>query len=171
MQIDSPTVRRLRDMLLERAGLSARQVADHARPPLADDSPEVQALMTRVGPICEALYLVMTTDGDSDARELDAIRGALVTLTAGAITQHAIESMLGRYAAAAAQQGPQERLIQVASKLSADREDAEAALALAAAVAVADGAVASSEEGMLVDLSEWLGISRARAAVILDTSE
>ena len=63
MQIDSPTVRRLRDMLLARAQLGLAQ-DDHA-PKLvhAETSPEVQALIERVAPICEALYLVMIADG------------------------------------------------------------------------------------------------------------
>lgn len=154
-------------MLLERAGLAA----DEGQVAFDETSPEVRALMDRVAPICEALYLVMVADGESDAGEIKSIRGALVTLTAGGLSSRAVDSMLGGFEAAVAEQGWQERLMQVAGKLSADREDAEATLALAAAVAMADGSVASAEETLLVELSEWLGISRKRAAVILDTAD
>ena len=51
MQIDSPTIRRLRNMLLERAGLASKG----GRLALDETSPEVQALIERVAPICEAL--------------------------------------------------------------------------------------------------------------------
>jgi len=170
MQIDTPTVRRLRNMLLERAGLQAGHDSDRDRHALDEKSPEVQALMERVAPMCETLYLVMMADGESHASEIESIRGAIRTLTAGGLPPQAIESMLRRYAAAAADQGPQQRLMQVASQLSADREDAEAALALAAAVAMADDSLASAEEGVLIELSEWLGISRRRAEVILEAS-
>ena len=78
--------------------------------------------------------------------------------------------MLRGYAEAASEQGREERLAHVAARLSGDREDAEATLVLAAAVAVADGAVVITEERLLTELCGWLGISSSRAAVILDTS-
>jgi tellurite resistance protein len=163
MQIDSPTVQRLRDLLHDRAGLRAdARVRDEA-------SPEVQALLERVAPMCEALYLTMVADGRSEEHEIESIRGAIVTLTAGALSTDTIESLLQRYATAAVEQGREERLTLVAAQLSADREDAEATLMLAAAVAVADGSVADPEERLLTELCSWLGISSSRAAVILDT--
>jgi tellurite resistance protein len=67
------------------------------------------------------------------------------------------------------EQGRAERLTHVAAQLSSDREDAEAALVLAAAVAMADGSVAGAEERLLTELCGSLGISSARAAVVLDT--
>jgi len=170
MQIDSPTVQRLRDLLHERAGLRSGRDASQGRLTHDEASPEVQALLDRVAPMCEVLYLTMVADDDSDAKEIASIRGAIATLTAGALSREAVESLLRRYAAAAMDQGREERLTHVAAQLSADREDAEATLALAAAVAVADGSVAGTEERLLAELCGRLGISSARAAVILDTS-
>ena len=91
-------------------------------------------------------------------------------LTDGALSSATIESMLLRYAASASEQGRAERLARVAAELSGDREDAEATLMLAAAVAVADGSVAGTEKRLVTELCASLGISSARAAVILDTS-
>ena len=170
MQIDSPTVQRLRDMLHERAGLQAPHVGSRGRLARDEASPEVQALIERVAPICEALYLAMVADDEQDADEIESIRGAIATLTDGSLSSATIESMLRGYAAAATEQGREERLRQVAARLSADREDAEATLVLAAAVAVSDGSVAGTEESLLTELCHRLGISGARAAVILDTS-
>lgn len=170
MQIDSPTVRRLRDMLLERAQLELEYRGDQTRLAQAETSPEVQALVERVAPICEALYLVMIADGQSDERESQSIRGAIDTLTANGLSRETVDSMLDRFARDALAQGRSERLLRVTASLSADREDAEAALALAAAVAMADGEVAKTEDLLLVELAESLGISSGRAAIILDTS-
>jgi len=167
MQIDSATVRQLRDLLLARAGLAQHRDAVRELDPT---SPEVRALIQRVGSICEVLYLVMIADGESAPDELNSIRGAIEMLTAGALSDAAVDSMLSDYAEAVAQGGPQESLMRAAARVSADREDAEAALALAAAVAMADDSIARTEESVLIELSESLGISRQRAAVILDTA-
>ena len=108
MQIDSSTVRRLRNMLLERAGLqSARDGGGDgvARLALDETAPEVQALIQRIAPMCEVLYLVMIADGESDANEVEAIRGAIATLTAGGLRPQAIESMLRGYAVSAEDRG------------------------------------------------------------------
>ena len=42
---------------------------------------------------------------------------------------------------------------------------------LSAAIAVAGGSVAGSERNLLVEFAEWLGISKERAAVVLDISD
>jgi tellurite resistance protein len=170
MQIDSPTIQRLRDMLQARAGLPACEDGSRGRIARDEASPEVRALVERVSPMCEVLYLTMVADDESGADEIESIRGAIALLTDGALSSETIESMLRHYAAAALEQGRAERLKHVAAQLSADREDAEAALVLAAAVAVADGSVAGAEERLLTELCGSLGISGARAAVVLDTS-
>lgn len=167
MNIDSPTIRRLRDMLLARAKLPGT-VGDDSHGALDETSPEVAALIERVSPICEALYLMMMADGQLHANERETIRGVISALTGG-LSSQTVDSMLARYAVAVAKEGQPERLLRVTAMLSADREDAETALALAAAVAVADGSVATAEESLLLELSESLGISCKRAAVILDT--
>ena len=136
-------------MLHARADSRPETAASADGPTLDESSPEVQALLARIAPICEVLYLTMVADDDAEAEELESIRGAIVTLTAGALSADTIDAMLRRYASAAAEQGRDERLAQVAAQLSADREDAEATLVLAAAVAVSDGLVEGPEEHLL----------------------
>jgi tellurite resistance protein len=170
MQIDSPTIQRLREMLQRRAGLRAGDDAARGRLARDEASPEVRALIERVAPMCEVLYLTMVADDESGVEEIESIRGAIATLTDGALSSATIESMLLRYAASASEHGRAERLTHVAAQLSGDREDAEATLMLAAAVAVSDGSVAGTEQRLVTELCASLGISSARAAVILDTS-
>ena len=74
MQIDSPTVQRVRDMLHTRAGLGTASQGARERIAQHESSPEVQALLERIAPICEALYLMMVADDDSDADEVASIR-------------------------------------------------------------------------------------------------
>lgn len=170
MQIDSPTIQRLREMLQRRAGLGAGDDASRGRLAPGEASPEIRALVERVAPMCEVLYLTMVADDESGVEEIESIRGAIATLTDGALSSETIASMLLRYAASAAEEGRAERLTHVAAQVSGDREDAEATLMLAAAVAVSDGAVAGTEQRLVAELCASLGISPARAAVILDTS-
>ena len=170
MQIDSPTIQRLREMLQRRAGLRADDDATRGRLARDGASPEVRALIERVAPMCEVLYLTMVADDESGVEEIESIRGAIATLTDGALSSATIESMLVRYAASASEHGRAARLTHVAAQLSGDREDAEATLMLAAAVAVSDGSVAGTEQRLVTELCASLGISSARAAVILDTS-
>jgi hypothetical protein len=105
MQLDSPTVQRLRDLLHERAGLRAGTGTAQGRRASDESSPEVQALLAGVAPIGEALYLMMVADDETSAGEIESIRGAMLTLTAGTLSPDAIASLLQRYAAAVAEQG------------------------------------------------------------------
>lgn len=162
MKIDSEAIRRLGIQLRERGEDGGETPED------AESTPEQNAIIGRVGPMCEVLYLTMSADGECDASERETIRGAVGALTADQLSAQLIDRMLDRFEASARSFGRTERLISVAGQLAADREDAEAALALAAAVAVADGTVAASEREILGELAEWLGISDGRAAVILD---
>lgn len=164
MQIDTRTIRRLRDMLLERAGIPSREAERRA---LDESSPEVRALVERVAPMGEALYLMMIADGTSAREELDSLHGALDTLTADTLSAATLDAMMQSYAEGVGRDGPAERLARVSAQLCADPEDAEATLALAAAVALADGRVARDESTMLESLAEWLGISPGRAEKIL----
>ncbi len=165
MRIDSVAIRRLGEALRARDTSSGQPPVGHGDP--SDPSPEQRALMVRVAPMCEAMYLMMSADGCNDATERETLRGAIRELTDGALSGSDIDSMIERFGRAAEGLGRTERLTQVASQLASDREDAEAALALVAAVAMADGSVDPAERDTLDCLVEWLGVSSERAAIIL----
>ena len=164
MQIDTQTIRRLRDLLLERAGIG---LSEAQRRPLDESSLEMLALVARVAPMGEALYLMMMADGESKPFEIASLRGAIETLTASTLSASTLDGMLETYASNTRREGTEARLMRVGAELCADPEDAEMTLALAAAVALADGAVAIDETTMLDALSEWLGISPSRAQRVL----
>ena len=168
MLLDSETLARLRDDLLvrgERTSLPPPALTEAEVP--APLSAEVVAVMQRVAPLCEVLYLLMVADEKSDARERDVLHGATRALTDGALRSSAIEVMLSRFQASLQAHGRDGRLAQVTAQLAADREDAEAAFVLAAVMVIADETHAIPEEELLAEIRELLGISRARAAVLL----
>lgn len=168
MLLDSETLARLRDDLLrrgQRTSLPSPAPAEPGAP--APLSADVAAVMQRVGPLCEVLYLLMVADDESDVRERDVLRGAIRALTDGALRTSAIDVMLARFQAGLRAHGRDGRLVQVTAQLSADREDAEAAFMLAAVMVIADDAHAAEEEELLSEIRELLGISRARAKLLL----
>ena len=163
MQLDTAVTRRLRDALLSAA-------EDSASGALEDPdalTPEQHAALDRILPIIETLYLMMVADSDAAATEREAVTGALVALSDGVLGGSLVHWLLERFERALAEQGREERLQQIGGQLSADRDDAEAAFTLAAAVAMADGRVDARENQLVNELGEWLGISPKRAALIL----
>ncbi len=160
MKLDTAPIRQLRDALIADARARREEAG-------LGSGPEQEAFLERVGPIAEAMYLMMMADEEKAAAERDAIHGAIRALTGDQLGADAVTSLLGRFDEALRVHGREARLQQVGSLLSADREDAEAAFALAAAVAVADGDVADAETGLIRELAEWLGISSRRAEAIL----
>lgn len=169
MQLDSETLARLRDELLQRGGRASLPPP----PPLGPTSgrvvfpPDVAAVMQRVAPMCELLYLLMVADQESNAREDDVLRGAIRALTDGALRTSAIDALLTRFQAGLEVQGRDARLAQVTGQLAADREDAEAAFTLAAVMVIADDQRNEIEDSLLAETRELLGISAKRADVLL----
>ena len=168
MLLDSETLARLRDDLLrrgERTSLPPTTPAEAARG--ARLTPDVVAVMQRVAPLCELLYLLMVADDESDVRERDVLRGAIRALTDGALRTGAIDVMLTRFQAQLQAHGRESRLAQATAQLAADREDAEAAFTLAAVMVIADADPAAQEAQLLSEIRDLLGISRARADLLL----
>jgi tellurite resistance protein len=162
VRLDSETLLRLRDEL-RRSG-ERRSIP----PPAPRDlPPDVLAIVQRVAPMCELLYLVMVADDHSDQRELEVLRGAIHVLTEDALRTPVIDGMLERFEAAANQFGREGRLAQVSALLSADRQDAEAAFTLAAVMAIADESPDDQERAWLEELRQLLGIKLARATELL----
>ena len=169
MRLDSARLVELRDQLRmrgSRASISPGSLPESG--PSGLPSAAVRAIVLRVSPICEVLYLLSVADGREDTSELELLRGAVRALTDGALPTHEIDGMLAFYAAQLRERTRAERLEQVAALLSADRNDAEAAYMLAAAMVIADGEQESAEHAMLSELRDMLGIAQARARDLLD---
>jgi tellurite resistance protein len=123
------------------------------------------------GPLCEAMYLMMSADKSVSAAEKDVLRGALRELSDGSVRSSHIDAMLDDAEKSIARDGRERRLEVVAALLRDDANRAEVALVLAAAIAFADGAVADEENEILSDLAERMGIDEAKAASLLDAAE
>ncbi|MET0285645.1 MAG: TerB family tellurite resistance protein [Polyangiales bacterium] len=164
MRLDSETLLRLRDQL-RRTG--ERRTLPPPTAVASDVPADVLAIVQRVAPICEVLYLVMVADERSDEREVEVLRGAIRTLTEDALRGPVVDGMLERFEAAARQFGREARLAQVAAQLSADRPDAEAAFTLAAVMAIADDDPDEQERVWIEELRQMLGVRPARAAELL----
>ncbi|MET0343769.1 MAG: TerB family tellurite resistance protein [Polyangiales bacterium] len=169
MQLDTETLARLRDELLQRGARHSLlpQPVGNAGAGAPVFSADVAAVMQRVAPMCELLYLLMVADQDSDARERDLLRGAIRALTDGALRTGAIDALLARFQAGLEVHGRDARLAQVTAQLAADREDAEAAFTLAAVMVIADDQRSETEERLLAETRELLGISARRAGLLL----
>jgi len=164
--LDSASLIELRDQLRQR-GARASLVPGPNPAPAGPLSADALAVVQRVSPMCEVLYLLLLADGHADARELEVLRGAVRALTDGALRTSEIENMLALYAARLECHSRHERLEQVTAQLALDRSDAEATFTLAAAMVIADEVPDERERAVLKELRELLGVPRARAQVLL----
>jgi uncharacterized tellurite resistance protein B-like protein len=155
----SKRISRLRDRLLERGVVSEW--------PAATIRPESRAAYQRIRPLAEAMYLVMAADRHVSEPEREALRGAIRTLTDGVLGGVAMETMIMEFDQALARDGVDVRLDAVASVLYGDRDDMELAVALAAAVALADDRLDPEEQRTIEALAERLGIGGQRLERLL----
>lgn len=173
MKIDTATIARLRDALIQ-SGRRQAAVISSAYETLTRQgllSEEEQAAVARIEPMVETMFMVMAADGRISAGEMDAIRGAVRGLTEGLLQEGTIKVMLEGCEKRLEQEGRAARLDALTNQLREDREDAEGAFALAAAIAMADHEVASEENTLILDLGERLGIGTGRAEAILEQLE
>lgn len=153
----------LRAQLLERGKLIEPR-ADATRSSEAlGNSPEVEALLRRVAPFLELLYLMMVTDGKCHEHERQLLRGVTRTLGGADLPPATVRRLLATFDDNLAAEGTEGRLETVANSLIADRLDAETAFTLTATMALADCDVDVPELGLLSHLAEVLGISTKRA--------
>jgi hypothetical protein len=157
-------IERLRDKLLDRGAKPSQYP-----PPML--GPETLALTERVRPFAEAMYLVLSADGQISDRERDLMRGALRTLTEGLLSSAVLERMIADFARARASEGLEVRLDRVASELYGDRADARLALGLSMAAAEAENGVGEEERAVLTALGERLGVTRLELAELLQDEE
>lgn len=160
MDIDTEAIRRLRDALLEEA-----RDQKAGRP----DAPEDvhAAVLRRIEPFAETMYLVMAADGRRDPTEQAALAGALSVLSDGQLAEQDIQALLETFAERMEAAGAEARIASLGARLSADRDDRETAFALAAVVALADTSVDPRENDVLDWVREYCGVSRRRVAQIL----
>ena len=170
MKIETATIQRLRDALLQ-SGRRPSTVLSSAYETLARQgflNQEESLALERIDPLAETMYLMMAADGTLSTPEKDAIRGAIRGLSGNVLRTGTIEHMMTNYAAKLSSEGREGRLEEIAERLSEVPAEAETAFSLAAAVALADGAVADEENAFINQLANWFGISHERAEVLLD---
>jgi tellurite resistance protein len=166
--LSNSTIVRLRDQLKAR-GQRPSLVAPE--PNLSPESLELLALSADYGPLCEAMYLMMTADGTVGAEEREVLKGALRNLSNDAVRTAHVDAMLLAADQRVAEEGRDRRLQEVVASLREDPARAEVAFVLAAAIAFADNAIADEENETLNGLAEGLGIDEARANELLDDVE
>jgi len=166
MRLDSATLLELRDQLRQRG----ERLSLPSEPPRKAGEPlsaDASAVVQRVAPMCEVLYLLLLADEQRDVREDEVLRGAVRALTEGMLRTADIDGMLARFDAGLAHQSREHRLELVTAQLSSDRSDAEATLTLAAVMVIADETPDRREQAMLEDLRQLLGIPTPRAKLLL----
>ncbi len=168
MELRTRTIERLRDALLssgERAGnVVSSAFATLARQGLLSETEK--AALLRVDAVAEILFLVIAADEQIMDTEVAALRGAIRGLTGDALGDGIIDVMLEAYALRLHDEGRDQRLRAVAKSIH-DPVEAESALSLAAAVALADNDVAESESAVVTLLAEAFGFDEARRRSIL----
>ena len=173
MRLETATVRRLRDELLQ-SGRRPSLVLSPAYETLARQgllSPEERVAVQRVDPLAETMFLMMCADGVVAEAERDAVRGAIRGLSDDHIRSGTIRVMLESYQEKLEAEGRDARLQEIAEAIADEPHEAEGAFALAAAVALADDQVVDEENSFINTLAEWFGISSQRAEQILDQLE
>jgi len=128
-------------------------------------------VVAEYGPLCEAMYLMMSADGKISDDEREVLKGALRNLSDDTIRGAHMDAMLDSAGKNVLEHGREARLKQVAAELHDDRARAEVAFVLAAAIAFADNAIADEENETLNDFAEALGIDETRANQLLDEVE
>jgi uncharacterized tellurite resistance protein B-like protein len=167
--LSNSTIARLRDQLRTRGQRPSVALGDMSK--LSAEDAELAMMSAEYGPICEAMYLMMSADGSISSEERDVLKGALRNLSGDTVRTVHIEAMLDRAAREAAEHGRDARLRDVVEHLHEDGARAEVAFVLAAAIAFADSAIADEENETLNLLAEGLGISEERADELLDSVE
>ena len=170
MKIDRETVIRLRDTLLgQNAGTTPDGPSVFEGLNRAGSwSPEETALLGRVDPMTEAMFLMMAVDGSVADEELRVVSVALGALSSDGLGPETVQRLLQSYGERLRGEGWEARLQAVAEALPQASGEAELAYALAAAIALADGDVALEENDLLDRFSTVLGLSDDRCCALLD---
>jgi uncharacterized tellurite resistance protein B-like protein len=154
-ELDAPFIELLRDKLMDRG-------AESIAPRSLTVAPEDAAAYVRTRPFAEAMFLVMAADGKMSDSEHDVLRGAIRTLSGGALSTKATDAMVTEFQSTLETLGVETHLDQVAAHLWGHKEDEELALALVGAMASVHREDAAAELQMIYELAERLGIERSK---------
>src|ERR1700759_789427 len=120
MKIETATIRRLRDALLEsgrrESGVMSPAYETLARAGLLSD--EEREALSRVDSLAETLFLMMAADGKVTQTERDAWRGAIRGLAGDVLHEGTIQVMLEQYERSLAGEGREARLRALGDTLS-----------------------------------------------------
>jgi uncharacterized tellurite resistance protein B-like protein len=166
--LSNSTLARLRDQLQARGQRPSLVVPE---PNMDPETAEALNITAEYGPLCEAMFLMMSADGTVGTEEREVLKGAIRNLADDAIRSTHIEAMLAAATKRASDEGREARLKEVVAVLHEDKARAEVAFVLAAAIAFADNAIADEENETLNELAEGLGIDEGRANELLDEVE
>jgi uncharacterized tellurite resistance protein B-like protein len=166
--LSNSTLARLRDQLRTRGQKPSIAVAD---PSMSPEDAELMNIVAEYGPLCEAMFLMMSADGAVGTVERDVLKGALRNLSGDTIRTAHMDSMLDTAEKNVGAQGREARMNEVVTQIKSDRARAEVAFVLAAAIAFADNAIADEENETLNTFAEGLGIDESRANELLDEVE
>ena len=161
MEIDTETIRRLRETLLATARSSV------AATPEVPAGALKEAIVRLLRPFAETMYLVMAADGISEDDEIATLVGALELLCDGRLTRADLHDLVDTFPAYSDLHDQEARIAQLGAVLGAQKADREMAFTLAAVVALADRSVAVEEHSVLQLVGEYLGISPTRADELL----
>jgi uncharacterized tellurite resistance protein B-like protein len=164
--LSNSTLSRLRDQLR----------FNGRRPSVTDERETVpmvdpQQVVAQYGSLCEAMYLMMTADGEVSEEEREVLRGALRNLSGDVLGAVELDALLASAARSVATEGREARMRSVITALKGETARAEVAFVLAAAIAFADNAIADNENETLNSFADALGIDETRASQLLDDVE
>jgi tellurite resistance protein len=168
MEIRTKTIERLRDALLQ-SGRRNSAVTSSAYRTVAREgffTDEEKTALTRVEAVAETMFLVIAADEQVMDTEMDALRGAIRGLTGEVLSDGIVQVMVESFALRLRNDGKEKRLAAIADAFS-DSAEAQNALALAAAVAWADGQVASTESNVIVELQKAFSLSDEDVRTVL----
>ena len=161
MDIDTAAIRRLRDALL---GKSTAGTSNTGAPSATGD-----AVLRRVEPFAETMFIVMVADDHAATSEKQALGAAVGILTDGLVGPDGVRELIDRFRDNLTTFGAESRLARIGASFGADRDDREIAFTLAAAMALADDEVAISENRTLAWVREYFGISDQRALALIES--
>jgi tellurite resistance protein len=166
--LSTSTVVRLRDKL-RAAGQKASVEVRPPNEPLSED--DLAVVEAEYAPFCEAMYLMMSADGEVSVEEREVLAGAMRNLSGNVVDGDLVERLVTLAERNANREGREARLKSVVADLSKDPARAEVAFVLAAAIAFADNTIADEENETLDALAEGLGIDENRADDLLQAIE
>lgn len=161
MDINTVAIRRLRDALLSKSTGSASNTGA--------PSATGEAVLRRVEPFAETMFLVMVADDHAATSETQALSAAVEILTDGLVGSDGVREMIDRFHDKLSAFGAEARLARIGASFGADRDDREIAFTLAAAMALADDEVAIGENRTLAWVREYFGISDQRVAALIES--